>query len=201
MEKPVTKSIKKRVLNSRLLPIAAIVLIVLALLFMATPLLRTTRGFQRTGNFAPQGSGQSTPPNGFQFPAGGSQGQGFPGQNGSNFQNQRFALRAGFLSGITGAFVFFGALLVSLVAALGMFYVKRWGQVLGMVMAVLYGLVGLVILIPILQAGSLGLRNPFSLILGIVSVLLAVAVIVLAAIPAKQSVIPAAADRPTAGTA
>jgi len=73
---------------------------------------------------------------------------------------------------------------------------KRWGQVLGIIMAVLYGLVGLVSLLPILLLGSAGLRNPFSLILGIAHVLLALAVIVLASIPARLMATPAVTDQP-----
>lgn len=191
------KPIKTRILNAKLLPIAAVVLIVLALLFMATPLLRTSRGFQRSGNFVQQGNGQTVPPNGVTTQGGGLQGQG-----GSNVPNRQFVVRGGsILGGITGAIVFFLALLVSLVAALGMFFTKRWGQVLGIIMAVLYGLVGLVSLLPILLLGSLDLRNPFSLILGIAHVLLALAVIVLASIPAKKGSIPVVAGPPPAASA
>jgi hypothetical protein len=197
MSNPDAQQIKKRNLNSRLLPIAALVLIVLALLFMATPLLRTARGFQNRGNFVPQSSGQTFPQNGLQGQGNGS--SGLPGQNGSNFPNRQFAFRGfSILGGVTGAIVFFGALLVSLVAALGMFYARRWGQVLGIIMAVLYGLVGLLSLLPILLTGSLTFRNPFSLILGIVHVLLALSVIVLAAIPARHVVTPVVADPPPA---
>jgi hypothetical protein len=201
MNTPVAKLKKTRILNSKLLPIAALVLIVLALLFMATPLLRASRGFQRTGNFVIQNNGQGSPQGGFQFQAGGPQGQGLPNQNGANPTNRQFAVRGSFLAGVTGAIVFFVALLVSLVAALGMLFTKRWGQVLGISMAVLYGLVGLVSLLPILLLGSAGLRNPFSLILGIAHVLLALAVIVLASIPAKPAAAPALADLPPVANA
>ncbi len=196
MNTPVAKPKKTRILNSKLLPIAALVLIVLALLFMATPLLRASRGFQRSGNFVIQNNGQASPQNGFQVQVGGPQGQALPGQNGSNVTNRRFAVRGSFLGGITGAIVYFVALLVSLAAALGMFFTKRWGQVLGIIMAVLYGLVGLVSLLPILLLSSAGLRNPFSLILGIAHVLLALAVIVLASIPAKLATTPAETNPP-----
>ena len=54
-------------------------------------------------------------------------------------------------------FFYFVALLLSLVAALGMLYTKRWGQVLGIIMAVLYGLLGLVSLLPILLMSSRGI--------------------------------------------
>jgi hypothetical protein len=195
MNTPDGKPIKKRVLNSKLLPIAAVVLIVLALLFMATPLLRPARGFQRSGNFVPQGNGQTAPQNG--FPGQGNRPQAVPGQGGSNFPNRQFAFTGiGFLGGITGAIVFFIALLVSLVAAVGMFLTKRWGQILGIIIAILYALAGLVSLLPILFIGSLGLRNPLSLILGIAHEVLAVAVIVLASIPAKKLITPAVAEEP-----
>jgi hypothetical protein len=198
MNTPIVKPIKKRVLNSKLLPIAAVVLIVLALLFMATPLLRQSRGFQRNGSFVLQNNGQTTPQNGFRVQSGGSQGQGLPGQYGSNFQNRQFAVRGNFLGGITGAIVFFVALLVSLVAGLGMFFTKRWGQVLGIIMAVLYGLMGLVSLLPILFIRVIGVGIPMSLILGFAHMLLALAVIVLASIPAKQEAVPVTAEPPPA---
>ncbi len=197
MSTPDAKPIKTRILNAKLLPIAAVVLIVLALLFMATPLLRTSRGFQRSGNYVQQGNGQTFPQNGLP-----TQGSGLQGQGSSNFPNRQFVVRGGaFLGGLTGAIVFFMALLVSLVAALGMLFTKRWGQVLGIIMAVLYGLVGLVSLLPILFLGSLGLRNPFSLILGIAHVLLALAVIVLASIPGKKVTTPIVAGAPPAASA
>ena len=189
------KPIKTRMLNTKLLPIAALLLIILALLFMATPLLRTSRTFQRNGNFVIQNNGQAAPQNG--SPDSGAGSQVLPGQGGSNLPNRQFAVRGGiFLGGITGAIVFFLALLVSLVAALGMFFTRRWGQIVGIIMAVLYGLVGLVSLLPILFLRAAGLRNPLNLILGIVHVLLAVAVIVLASIPAKKGSTPLLADPP-----
>ena len=47
----VAKPVKIRLLNPRLLNIAAILLLVLALSFLATPLLRTTSGFPGAGGF------------------------------------------------------------------------------------------------------------------------------------------------------
>jgi hypothetical protein len=180
----------KRLLNPKLLPIAALLLVVLALLFMATPLLRPSGAFQRGGNFGNRGSGQTVPPNGFVIQGGGPQGQVLPGQGGTNLPARRFAVGGGLLGGFVGPVVYFIALLLSLAAAVGMFMTKRWGQVLGIIMAVLYFLLGLLSLLPIILTSFIGLRNPLSLILGIVHVLLAVAVIVLASIPAKK-VIPA----------
>ena len=73
------KPIKKNSLNTKLLPIAALVLIVLALVFMATPLLRVSgvSGAGRTGfNRQFNGTGPT-----------GTNGQGIPGGgNGYNFQ-------------------------------------------------------------------------------------------------------------------
>lgn len=184
------KPIKVSRLNSQLLPIAALLLIVLALLVLATPLLRPVGAFQRSSNFVIQTNGQSVPQN------------GFPGQaGGSSVPNRQFALRGGLFSGIAQTFIYFIALLVALAAAVGMFIVKRWGQVVGIIMAVLYGLLGLVSLLPLLLMSSLGVRNPVSLILAIVRVLLALAVIVLASIPAKKVTAPAVAVPPPPASA
>jgi hypothetical protein len=203
MSTPETKPVTKRMLNRTLLPIAAILLILLALLFMATPLLRMSRGFQTNGNIIRQSNGQSFRPNATpgqgnapQFLPGqgnGTPGQGFPGQNGSNAINRQLFREIGFLSGRSGPIVYFVALLVALAVALGMFFIKRWGQILGILMAVLYLLAGLASMLPLLLFGSFGLRNPLSLVLGIAQVVLALAVIVLASIPAKRTVAPVVA--------
>ena len=71
-----------------------------------------------------------------------------------------------------------------------MFSVKRWGKVLGIIMAVFYLLLSLLALLPTLLISFMGIRNPLNIILGIVHLLLAVAVIVLASIPAKKLVLP-----------
>jgi hypothetical protein len=184
------KPIKVRTLNPTLLPIAALLLVVLGLLFLAMPLIRPTSGFQRAGNFVLQTNGQSIPQN------------GLPGQSGSNVPNRQFAVRGGgFLSGMTGIIIYFTALLVSLAAAVGMFIAKRWGQVLGIIMAVIYVLLGLMSLLPIILMSFMGMRNPLSLILGIVHLLLAVAVIVLALIPAKKVIPPVNLSPPPGASA
>lgn len=96
------------------------------------------------------------------------------------------------LNGSAGAIFNFVLVLVSLAAAVGMYLTKRWGQVLGIIMAVLYGISGLVSLLATLLINLPGIGNPLSLILHLdmilhfVHVLLAVAVIVLAAIPAQK---------------
>jgi hypothetical protein len=173
-------------LNSKLLPIAALLLLVLALLLMATPLLRLSRGFQGNGNFNRQYNGQSFRPNATPGQGNGTQDQGLPGQNGSNATNRQVIRGIGFLSGRSGSIVFFVALRVALAAALGMFFIKRWVQILGIIMAVLYLLAGVAYMLALLLFGSFALRNSLSLVLGIAHVVLAIAVIVLAMIPAKK---------------
>ena len=100
-------------------------------------------------------------------------------------QPGRIAVGGGLMGGRGGILIYFVALLVSLAAAVGMLFTKRWGQVLAIIMAVLYGLLGLVSLLPLLLIRFVGAPNPVSLILGVVHLLLAVAVIVLASIPGK----------------
>jgi hypothetical protein len=191
-------------LNSITLTIAAVVLMVLALLFMATPLLRVTGVTNRAG-FNRQFNGQTNPggQNGFPGLGNGTQDQGNP-TNPTNptvrqFPNRpRGLLGFGLLSGITGTIVYGIALLVSLAAAVGMFLTKRWGQVLGIIMGIVYLLLAVVSFLPlILTAFTRGL-NPLSLVLTILHLILAVAVIVLALIPAKKILAPAAPAAPAA---
>lgn len=198
------KQDKRKLLNPKLLTAAAIMLIVLALLFMATPLLRTAGGFESRGSFVTR-NGQFTNPNGqFTNPNGSDTQQGFrqfqngSGQGSTNLPTRRFAFGGGLLAGVAGTFIYFGALIVSVVAALGMFTLKRWGKALGIVMGVLYLLVGLLSLVPLLFLGAFGLRNPVTLVLGIIHVLLAIAVIVFASIPGKQPLAPAEPPPPVA---
>jgi len=182
-------------LNSKTLTIAAVVLMVLALLFMATPLLRVSGFSGRTG-FNRQFNGQATPGGQNGFP---NQGNGFQGQgNQTNPTNstRQFAGRTrsfiglGLLSGLTGTIVYAIALLVSLAAAVGMFITKRWGQVLGIAMAVVYLILGLVSFIPMLLLGFARALNGLSLGLSILHLVLAIAVIILALIPAKKMTAP-----------
>jgi hypothetical protein len=181
----------KKMLNTKLLPIAALVLVLLALLFLAGPLIRTAGGSPRAGNFITQGNGQT-----------GSSGQGggpqvLVGGGGTTGTPRGFTAGSGLMSGRTGIIAYFVALLVALAAALGMLFTKRWGQVLAIIMAVLYGLLGLVALLPLLLVRLVGAPNPLSLILGILHLLMAVAVIVLAAIPGKPGT-PASPEVPSA---
>ena len=184
-------------LNTKLLPIAAILLLVLALLFMATPLLRIS-------SFS-GGNGINRQFNGQNLPGGqnGLSGQGFPNQPGGlqdqgntttpnrQFTNQTPSLlRLGFLNGITGTIVYALLLLAALVAAVGMFLVKRWGQVLGIILAVVYLLLGLVSFLPMILLGFARALNGLSLGLSILRLVLAIAVIVLAMIPAKKVLAP-----------
>jgi hypothetical protein len=210
---------KVSTLNTKLLPIAAILLLVLALLFMATPLLRGGAAFtagaganrQFNGQqFVPGvGNGTSAPGGQNVFPGqgGGTTGQGFPDQGGTGtgrtFTNRPGGslLGLGLLSGITGTIVYAILLLVSLAAALGMFLARRWGQVLGIILAVVYLLLGLVSLLPMLLLGCMRSLNALSLGLGIVHLVLAIAVIVLAVLPAKKvlaQVVPSAPPTPPA---
>ncbi len=195
-------------INSKTLMVAAALLMVLALLFMATPLLRVNglanrAGFPSTFNSQTSPGGQNVFPGqggSQQVPGNGTQGQGNPGtqinpfnpNNPNNSTGQPFANRArslfglGLLSGITGT-IFYGiALLVSLAAAVGMFLAKRWGQVLGIVMGVVYLILAVVSFLPTILLGFARGLNFLSLGLTGLHLVLAVAVIVLASIPAKK---------------
>lgn len=199
------KLVKKKNLNPKLLAIAAVLLILLALLFLATPLLRKDSGFQRDSNLPNQFNGQSLPggENGFPAPGNIQPGQGLPGQGGSDIPGRQFSAGSGMmgfglLGGMGGTIVYAVALLISLIAAVGMFMVKRWGQVLGIIMAVFYCLLALVSLLPILLFSFMGMRNPLNLVLGMVDLLIPVAVIVLASIPGKELVAPGTKVAPPA---
>jgi hypothetical protein len=196
-------------LNSKTLMIGAGVLLLLALLFMATPLLRVTgiTGANRTG-FNRQFTGQTTPgaPNRFPGFGNGTQGQGNSANptTPANPTARSFAGRSRslfsltFLNGITGTIVYGLALLVSLVAAVGMFLTKRWGQILGIVMGVLYLILAVVGIIPTILLAFTFARgfSALSLGLSVLHLVLAMAVIVLALIPAKKMLTPAAPAAP-----
>jgi hypothetical protein len=209
------KPVIKKPLNSRMLTIAAILLVVLALLFLATPLLRINGNLQGRGNFTgrtfngqtlPNGGTGGTGGNGFQFQDGSGTGgtgnngngqtfpNGFQGQNGTGTTRQFGAgaglLRVGFLNGVIGTIVYAMLLLVSIAAAAGMLFTKRWGKILGIIMGVVYLVLGLVGLVPTLLTLFFGLRNPLTIILGILHLVLSLAVIVFASIPAKQPAAP-----------
>jgi hypothetical protein len=182
-------------LNSKTLMIAAALLIVLALLVLATPLLRPASGFSNRSGSArqftsPGNNGQANP--GQVFPGGqNGQAQSTPGFNTRQFPGRRSSiLRLGFLSGITGTIVYAILLLVALIAAVGMFITKRWGQILGIIMAIVYLLLALVSLLPMILLGFARALNDLTLGLDILRLLLALAVIVLALIPAKKVMTP-----------
>ena len=174
----------KRILNTKLLPIAALLLVALALLYQAGPLIRTAGGSPRTGNLITPGNGPTS------STVQGNGTQVLPGAGGPASTTSQFTAGGGLMGGRGGVIISFVALLVSLAAAVGMLFTKRWGQVLAISMAVLYGLLGLVSLLPLLLVRVAGAPNPVSLILGILHLLLGVAVIVLALIPGKAGVSP-----------
>jgi hypothetical protein len=211
-------------LNSKTLTVAGILLVILALLFLATPLLRTAGVTGRTGTgltrrFNNNGSG-----NGFFNPGSGSTDQG--GTNGSQNNGQGFFLpgqggtdqgqttpnttfprrtttgltslfRLSFLSGITGTIVYGLLLLVSLGAALGMLMAKNWGRILGIILGVVYLLLALVSFVPTLLLGfAFRVSSPLNIGLTVAHLVLAIAVIVLALIPAKKIMTPTAPETP-----
>jgi len=197
------KPAKAKILNTKLLVIAAAILLVLALLFLATPLLRSTGTFQGRGTFNPQINGRTLPGGQEGFPDPGGVPQGFPDPNDSNVPEQQIRRPGGLMSfslfgGMGGTIVYAIALVISLVAALGMFMAKRWGQILGIIMAVIYGLLSIIGLLPLLLISFMGILSPLTLILGILKLVLAVAVIVLASIPGKKATpaVPAAPAAP-----
>ena len=203
-------------LNPTTLTIAAAVLLMLALLVMATPLMRVANVVNSTGANR-QFNGQALP-GGQNFVPGqgnGLPGQGVPGQDngsqgqdGTNLPNRQFGspsslLSFTFLGGITAILIYGIALLVSLVAAVGMFLTRRWGQILGILMGVVYLLLAVLGFLPMLLSAFRFNLNPLTLGLDILRLVLALAVIVLALIPARKAVssLPAAQDAPPAAGA
>ena len=207
---------KTKALNSTTLTIAGILLIVLALLFLASPLLGLNRGLQRAGNFnrlfnGQNGTGGQNFPaipsggtgNGQRFFGQGGTGNGFPGQGGTNFPGQQVnrtgLLGLGFLRGTTSLIIFGVGLLISLAAFIGMLSVKTWGKILGILMAVIYLLLAVLSFLPLILFSRFGVfSNPLSIILNILHVVLALGVIVFALIPARKALAPAAAVTPPA---
>jgi hypothetical protein len=202
-------------INKTTLAIGAGVLLVLALLTLATPLMRSANPVNQAG-FNRQFNGQNFPGDQNNLPSQSFPGQGFPGdqngqafpgqgqrslgQDGQNFRSQGnisgFAtlLRFNFLSGITGTIVFGVALIISIVAALGMLLAKRWGQVSGIFMAVIYLVMAVLAILPtILFMFRIG-TGFLTIVLDILRVLLAAAVIVLALLPARKGTAVAKVD-------
>ncbi len=212
-------------LNSTTVTIAAILLIVLALLFLASPLLGLNRVAGR-GNFNRTFNGQNLPsgvlPNngtgngqGFQGGTGNGFGQGGTGGNGFGFQggtgngfnggtgrtfNRNGLLGLGILRGTTSIVIYGIALLLSLVAVIGMFLLKNWGRILGIFMAVVYILLTLLSFLPRLLFARFGaaFSNPITLVLNVLHLVLALGVIVFALIPAKKMSTPAMVATPPA---
>lgn len=219
----------KKPLNASMLTIAAILLIVLALLFLASPLLGLNRAGGRGGNFNRQFNGQ----NGQNFPGfnpnGGTNGGGtgqapfFPnGQggtggtggsgNGFRFQGggttgrtfgRNSLLRLNFLRGTLATIIYGIALLASLAAVIGMLMVKRWGKILGIVMAVVYLLLALLSFLPTILLARFGavFSNPLGLALNGLHLVLAVGVIVFASLPAKNVPAPVTLETPPTAAA
>ncbi len=200
-------------LNANTLTIAAILLIVLALLFLASPLLGLNRGGRGT-NFNRTFTGQNgTTGRTFTFnPGQGGTGTGGSGTGngfrfgGTNGTNGRTVNRGGltgllalnFLRGTLGT-VFYGiALLISLAAVIGMFILKNWGRILGIIMAVVYLLLAVLSFLPTLLFARFGaaLNNPLGLALNVLHLVLALGVIIFALIPAKKIAAPAAVTTP-----
>ncbi len=207
-------------LNSGMLTIAAILLIVLALLFLASPILGLNR-VGRGSNFNRQFNGQNgqafpglpgTGSNGqpFTFQGGqggngtGTGGNGFRFQGGTGTNGRTFGrtglLGLGLLRGTIGTIIYGGALLVSLVAVIGMLSLKRWGKILGIVMAVIYLLLSLFSFLPTLLFARFGaaFNNPLGLALNVLHVVLALGVIILASIPARNDQMQATTATPPA---
>lgn len=231
----VAKPVKIKLLNTKLLPIAAILLLVLALLFMATPLLRGSTLLSNGNGFVRQFNGQTLPNDGTGTDPGGQvivpgdgtgttsggqvigpgdgsgpQIQVGPGLGGQNLPLRQFGgqgsrlVGLGLFGGMAGTIVYALALLVSLAAAIGMFLAKRWGQVLGIIMAVFYLLLAVVSFLPMLLMSFLRGLNGLNLGLSLLHLALAIAVIVLALIPAKKGtapVVPVTTDTPPEASA
>lgn len=193
--------------NSKTLTVAAALLIVLALLILASPLLDRSMGLRGRTGAAPQfsapanGLSQTSPDfqNDQGFPApGNAPSGGTQGQTNPNFPNRQFTgqmprniFRFGFLSGLSGTIVYTIALLLSIVAAAGMFMNKAWGKILGIILAVLYAALALLNILPTLFFSAiLRFSNPWNIALNILHLVLAIAVIVLASIPAKRLITP-----------
>jgi hypothetical protein len=192
------KKDRKKPLNGRLLTISAILLVGLALLFLASPMIGGNRIAQSNGGFPRTFNGQSpqpgmigTPQPGFESGGSGTV-QTFPGMNGGSAGSARTRPGVvglagfGFMAGRNNILIYGIALVLALIAAIGMLNTKLWGKVMGIIIAVVYLLLSIFSFLPIILFSFMGTSNPISLILGIVQVTLALAVIILAAIPGKS---------------
>jgi hypothetical protein len=215
----------KKPLNPSMLTIAAILLIVLALLFLASPLLGLNQVGGRGGNFNRQFTGQNGQnfpgfnPNGGTTGTGGTGGTGgFGGTGGTGGGSNGFRFQGGtpgqtptrtslvglnFLRGTLATVIYGIALLISLAAVIGMLSVKRWGKILGIVMAVVYLLLAVLTFLPTILLARFGaaFSNPLSLVLNGLHLLLALGVIIFASIPAKNLAAPVTLETPPATTA
>ena len=107
------------------------------------------------GSGGSSASGATGQGSGNQFFIGG--GGGNQVQGGTNLPARRITIGTG---SRVGVILYFVALLVSLAAAVGMLFTKHWGRVLAIIMGVLYGLLGLVSLLPLLLIRFVGSPNP-----------------------------------------
>ncbi len=169
-------------LNSKTLTLAGILLMVLALLYVATPLLRPAMSLNGRETVTGQEFPAGGPGGGFQVitpndqggaqvqdPGTGQSDQGVIIQgSGSDTQTQGqgFTQRQftgtrpggllggfGFLNGSNAIIVYAVALLISLAAAVGMLMTKNWGRILGIIMGVIYSVLALLGFLPMLLIG------------------------------------------------
>jgi len=211
-------------LNSKTLTIAAALLMVLALLYVATPLLRPAMGFSGRQTLTGQGGSIQVITPGDQAggmqvtgPGAGQNDQGFIIQgSGSDAQGQGSSTRQfsgarpggilgfGLMNGNTGIIVYAIALLVSLAAAVGMLMTKNWGRVLGIIMGVVYFVLALFGLVPTLLMGlafrgsAMRVGGSLSIWLAVAHLVLAIAVIVIASVSARKAPQSAAVVSPPA---
>jgi len=185
----------KKPLNATMLTIAAGVLVLLALLFLATPLINGNRGLPGNANFTRPSNGQLP-----QFNQNGQQnglpgtstggtgavgGQTFQGFQGRQLGNRNFLSAFNLLGGSNRTLVYAIAFLLSLAAAIGMVMTRKWGRILGIVMAAIYILLAIIGLLPQLLFRFVGIRDPIGLIISATQLVLAVVVIILASLPGK----------------
>jgi hypothetical protein len=203
---------KVKMLNPKMLTIAAALLILVALLFLVTPLLRTSGGFSGRSGLGGPVIVQGNPGQGFPSGQGGSDQnfQNFPGnQGGQGFTNRpggviqggpRGGLGFGLLGGMGATLIYGIALVLALIASVGMFNIKRWGQVLGIIMAVFYLLLSLLSFLPmLLMMRFVGASNPLILGMNILHLALAIGVIVFASLPGRQVPAPTPVEPPPTG--
>lgn len=185
----------KKPLNATMLSIAAGVLVLLALLFLAAPLVSGNRvltgndSFNRSSTSGQPPFDQNNLPNGQPgitngFPGTGTTRQ-FQGFQGRQAGNRSFLSVFNLIGGRNRTFVNAIAFLVSMAAAIGMLMTRNWGRVLGIIMAIIYILFAIIGLLPELLFRLNGIRSPVGLIISVLELILAAAVIILSSLPGK----------------